>query len=141
MAASYRQTFTHTAAQETFDRNRTAKYHQTSYKLFCFSHKMHLSLLLYLYNNPMSFFAINALFCYKIRFLRSAIKFTYINQSWVASSMITMILFLACTITRARISIFATVLIRIHCNCFVAHFIHEYKAGCFSRVSHSRVFK
>ena len=111
MAASYMPTFTHTAAQETFDQNHTAKYHQTSYKLLCFSHKMHLSLLLSLYTNSMSSFAINALFCYKIRFLRSAIKFTYIDQSWVASSMITMILFLAYTITRARISIFATVVL------------------------------
>ena len=108
MAASYRQTFTHTAAQETFDQNRTAKYHQTSYELLCFSHKMNQSLLLSLYTNSMSSFAINALFCYKIRFLRSAIKFTYIDQSWVASSMITMILFLVYKITRARISIFAT---------------------------------
>ena len=108
MAASYKQTFTHTAAQATFDQNRAAKYHQTSYELLCFSHNMNQSLLLSLYTNSMSSFAINALFCYKIRFLRSAIKFTYIDQSWVASSMITMILFLACTITRARISIFAT---------------------------------
>ena len=108
MAASYRQTFTHTAAQETFDQNRTVKYQQTSYELLCFSHKMNQSLLLSLYTNSMNSFATNALFCYKIRFLRSAIKFTYIDQSWVASSMITMILFLACTITRARISIFAT---------------------------------